>query len=282
MEAQNPIYVLAAVRLPSIVKFREGLSKDPKLKVTVVTSEEAARTALSDPTKRIDVFVVDNNLTDVYEWVKDLRQSQPRLLIILVDEEADFLMPGRADDVSTDPFKEDDLIKKIKRLAEERNLATLAADTLPAVRNFAKALRKATKVVGKQQAAVAAVKELGYDHVVFYATVPGDPPSLTLAAQLGTGQGQLPIRTDYSDIMGHVVQTGQSKIIGPGDKPNHILIEKGRFGAAVIVSVGVTLRFGVLAGFREQQGSIKQENILMLELISAQLAAALAKEQRAT
>src|SRR5436309_11392121 len=118
MESSN-IYVLAAVRLPSVARFRENLTKDAKLKATVVTSEQMAREILANPEKRTDVFVVDNGLGNVYELIKELRQTYPRLLILMVDEDADFGMPGRADDVSTEPFKDDDLIKKIKRLAEE-------------------------------------------------------------------------------------------------------------------------------------------------------------------
>ncbi len=282
MDSLNPIQVLVAVRLPSIARFRENLVKDPKLKVTVVTSEESARAILNDSSKQTDVFVVDNGLGGVFEWIKELRRTHPRLLILLVDEEADFGMPGRADDVSTEPFKEDDMIKKIKRMAEERSLATLRADSLPPVRSFAKALRKATKGSGKQQAAVDAVRDLGYDHVIFYAIAPGTPPELTLAAQVGPSAvtGIMPIRTDYSGILGWVAQNGQSKIIGQGDTPSHILVERGRYGAAVCVPVGLTLRFGVMIAFREQPGTVKQEDIVMLELVAAQLASALAKEQR--
>src|SRR5947209_6783275 len=216
MDASN-IFVLAAVRLPSVARYRENLSKDPKLKTTVVTSEPSAREILANPEKRTDVFVVDNGLGNVYELIKELRQTYPRLLILMVDEDADFGMPGRADDVSTEPFKDDDLIKKIKRLAEERRLETLRADALPPVRNFAKSLRKAGKGLGKQQAAVEAVRELGYDYVAFYAIAPTDPPSLSLAAQVGpnTITSQVPVRSDYSGLLGWVAQNGQSRIVGP-------------------------------------------------------------------
>jgi hypothetical protein len=282
METGNVINVLAAVRLPSVARFRENLSKDPKLKVTVVTSEPSAREVLSTPDKRTDVFVVDNGLGNVFELIKELRQTYPRLFIVLVDEEADFGMPGRADDVSTEPFHNDDLIRKIKRLAEERRLETLRADALPPVRTFAKSLAKASKGLGKQQAAVEAVKELGYDYVAFYSIAPSDPPALSLAAQVGPTAitGMMPQRTDYNGLLGWVAQNGQSRIVGPGDEPNHALIEKGRFGAAACVPVGSTMRFGVVLACREQPGSIKMENVLMLELVSAQLASALAKDQR--
>lgn len=282
MSTPNLINVLVAVRLPSIVRYRENLSKDPKLKVTVVTSEDNARNVLADPSKLVDVFVVDNNLGDVFNWIKQLRQTHPRLLILMVDEEADFAMPGRADDVSIEPFKEDDLLKKIKRLAEERNLETLRADSLPPVRNFAKTLRKASKGIGRQQAAVSAIKDLGYDHVVLYALSPGDPPGLSLVAQVGptNATSLMPVRTDYGGVLGWVVQSGKSKIVGPGEAVSHFLVEKGRYGEAVCVPLGTTLRFGVMIAFREPQNTIKQENIVMVELVCAQLAAAMAKEQR--
>jgi CheY-like chemotaxis protein len=281
IDASN-IYVLAAVRLPSVARYRENLSKDPKLKVTVVTSETSAREILANPDKRADVFVVDNGLGNVYELIKELRQTYPRLLILLVDEEADFGMPGRADDVSTEPFKDDELIKKIKRLAEERRLETLRADALPPVRNFAKSLRKAGKGLGKQQAAVEAVRELGYEYVAFYSIATTEPPSLLLAAQIGPNHitSMIPQRADYAGLLGWVAQNGQSRIVGPGDTPNYLLVENARYGAAACVPVGTTMRFGVLVACREQAGAITQQNVLMLELVSAQLASALAKEQR--
>jgi CheY-like chemotaxis protein len=258
-----PIYVLAAVRLPSVARYRESLGRDPKLKVTVVTNEANAREMLAQPTHQIDVFVVDHGLGKVFELIKDLRQHYPRLLILLVDEEADFGTPGRADDVSTTPFKDDELLRKIKRLAEERRLETLRADALPPVRSFAKTMQRAAKGGGRQQAAVEAVRELGYDYVAFYTLNATEPPSFTLTAQVGpddvTSLAQM--RAEMTGLIGWVSQNGTSRIVGPGDQFGHIL--------------------GVLLAFRDQAGSIKGENVLMLELISAQLASALAKEQRA-
>ena len=116
------IHLLVAIRLQSIARYRENLSTEPKFAVNIVTNFEKIHEALDDKTKRSDVLVVDNGLGDVHTLVKELRQSHPRLLIVLVDEEADFGMPGRADDVSTEPFKNDELIKVIKRLFEDRRL----------------------------------------------------------------------------------------------------------------------------------------------------------------
>lgn len=277
------IYVLAAVRLPAVVQYRENLSKDTQFKVTLVNSEAEARQVLADSQRHTDVFVVDNGLGGVFELIKELRQTYPRLLILLVDEEADFGMPGQADEVSVQPFENDDLLKRIKRLTEERRLETLRADALPPVRHVAKALRRAGPGQAKQQAAVEAIKELGYDYVAFYAIAPTMPPELTLGAQVGasTLSSTAPQKQDYeSTLVGWVAQNGQSRIVGPEDEPNHPFIKQQRCKSAVCVPVGVTLRFGVLLACREQANAVTQQNVLMLELVSAQLASALAKQGR--
>ena len=109
-----------------------------------------------------------------------------------------------------------------------------------------------------------------------------EPPSLVLSAQVGpnTITSMIPPRSDYTGLLGWVTQNGQSRIVGPGDSPNYLLVERKNYGAAVCVPVGSSMRFGVLIACREQPGSITQQNVLMLELVSAQLASALAKEQR--
>jgi hypothetical protein len=275
------IHVLAAVRLPATAQYRESLSKDSQLKLTLVNSEANAREILANSQKRTDVFVVDNGLGEVFELIKDLRQTYPRLLILLVDEEADFGMPGHADDVSVDPFQNDDLLKRIKRLTEERSLETLRADTLPPVRTFAKSLRRAGPGRSKQQTAVEAIKELGYDYVAFYSVTPTTPPEMTLGAQVGPNAitAIAPPKQDYDNsLVGWVGQNGQSRIVGPGDEPNHPFVKRQRFGAGACVPVGTTLRFGVILACRAQPNAITQQNVLMLELVCAQLANALAKQ----
>ncbi len=277
------IYVLAAIQVSSVARYRENLSKDPQLKLAVVTNQGEAREYLSDMAKRTDIFVIDNSLGDVFEFVKDLRQTYPRLLILLVDDEADFGMPGQADEVSVEPFKGDDLLKRIKRLSEERRLETLRADALPPVRNFAKSLRRAGPGQSKSQAAVEAIKELGYDYVSFYNITPTTPPEYTLSAQVGpnTVTTIAPQKQPYQDsLVGWVAENGQSRIIGPDDELNHPFVKQKRFGTGVCVPVGTSLRFGVIFACREQLNAITQQNVLMLELVSAQLASALAKQAR--
>ncbi|MBN1201488.1 MAG: GAF domain-containing protein [Anaerolineae bacterium] len=281
MAGKLQIYVLAAVQLEAVPRFRDNLSQDPQLKLTLVSSEAESREILADPQKRTDVFIVDNRLGNVYDLIKELRQTYPRLLILMVDEEADFSMPGQADEVSVDPFQENDLIRRIKRLTEERQLETLRADALPPVRTFAKSLRRASPGQGKQQAAVEAIKELGYDYVAFYSLMPTTPPELTLAAQVGPDAvtAIAPQKQHHQDsLTGWVSQNGQSRIVGADDEPNHPFVKRGRFGSGACVPVGTNLRFGVIFACREQPNAITQPNVLMLELVSAQLASALAKE----
>lgn len=283
MAESSVIHVLAATPLKSIVRYRENLAKDPLIKMTLVHSESEARASLADSQKRTDVFVVDNNLGNVFEMIRDLRHTYPRLLILLVDEEADFGMPGHADEVSVEPFKDDDLLKRIKRLTEERSLETLRADALPPVRTFAKSLRRTGPGQTKAQAAVEAIRELGYDYVAFYNIVPTTPPELKLSAQVGPqpAMASAPPQLEYEgSLIGWVAQNGQSRIVGPGDEPNHLFVKQQRFGAGVCVPVGMSLRFGVLFACREQPQSITQQNVMMLELVSAQLANALAKQAR--
>ncbi len=283
MAEVSQIHVLAAVRLQSMIEFREHLTLDPLLRLTLVTSETEARDILADSQHRTDVFVVDNNLGGVYEMIKELRQTYPRLLIVLVDQEADFGMPGHADEVSVAPFKDEDLLKRIKRLSEERSLETLRADALPPVREFAKSLRRAGPGQSKAQAAVEAIQELGYDYVAFYTMLPIAPPELKLSAQVGPEAltTAAPQRQDYHhSLIGWVSQNSQSRIVGPEDQLNHPFIKQQRLGSGVCVPVGTTLRFGVILACRQQPNAITQQNVMMLELVSAQLASAMAKQAR--
>lgn len=277
------ISVLVAVRLASSVRYRENLSQDPQFKLNVVSALKDVQEILADKSKTTDVLVVDAALGDTHELIKTMRQRYPRLLIIEVDEEADFSLPGQADDVSNNPLENDELLKKIKRLVEDRRLETLSADALPSVRSFAKALMRAKGGPAKAQAAVTAIHELGYDYVAFFKVTPTEPPVVSVAAQAGTRAvtSNAPTKLPYdSSVIGHVAETGQNCIVGPEDSPNHPFITRGRFGAGVCVAVGNNMRFGVVFAAKDVPGSIKQENLLMLELICAQLASALARESR--
>lgn len=282
MSVSGRIKLLVAVRPPSVGRFREQLEPEVRLAVTVVDSEAAAQAALSDELRAPDVLAVDRGLCDTNALLARLRRGPSRLMVIVLDEEADFATPGPADDVSTDPLHDDELVKKIMRLVEERSVATLRADALPGVRNFVKALRKATRPTTKQQAAVSAVKELGYDHVAYYAILPGEETSLSLTAQAGPDEmdGVLPQHEGEDGLPGWVARTGQSRIAYRGESPGHPLLDSGQYGAAICAPVGSAIRFGVMLAFRAAREDVAGDAIVMMELINAQLASALVRDQR--
>jgi hypothetical protein len=200
---------------------------------------------------------------------------------VLVDEEADFGIPGQADAISTAPFTGGDLARQIKRLIADRQLETIRSDSLPAVRNIAKRLRSAMGARGKQDAAVATCHEMGFDYVAYYHMQGSEPLSLALQSQSGPNaiQSIAPKTANADDLMGWVMQNGQSRIAGPEDSPNHPLVARGRLGTVVCVPVFFSAQqFGVIAACRDRPNSITQENVMMLELVGAQLGSALAKE----
>ncbi|MCC6800707.1 MAG: GAF domain-containing protein [Anaerolineae bacterium] len=276
------IHVLAAVTPAALSRYRQTLAPDPQIKLSLVTDERDIRVFLAQTRPRADLLVLDGALCDSYSLINELRQTYPRLLILLVDDGADFSTPGRADDVSIRPFEDGDLLRRIKRLAQERQLETLRADSLPPVRTVAQQLRRAGPGHGKQKAAVNAIAELGYDYVAYYALGPSAPPELALSAQAG-----LPQLTDAAPhtlpvegtVFGWVAESGQSRVVGAGESADHRFVERGWLAAGVCVPVGTSLRFGVLFAGRADAHPITEQHVKLLELIGAQLAHALAKQQ---
>ncbi len=274
--------VLVAVRREDASRFYKNLTTQTEFRVQMVFDLREAMATLSDPAQHVDVLVLDSQLGQVFAFINDLRLSFPRLFIVLVDEDADFGIPGQADEISTDPFTNQDLVRRIMRLMSDRQLETLRADSLPAVRQFAKELRQAPAgETGKHQAAVAACKHLGYDYVGLYRLEALEPIQLVLRAQDGAAelQAAAPAQAAADDIVAWVAHKGQSRIAGPDDSPGYALVARGLMGTVACVPVVFGgNRFGVLAACRQQPGSITQDNVLMLELVAAQLAAALSKE----
>lgn len=277
------VYVLAAIRPAAADRYQEELDRQKNLNLTIVRSKDETRAHLEDSDSRSDVLVIDNELGGVFDFVREVRQTYPRLLIVLVDEDADFSMPGRADDVSTEPFTNQDLVRRIQRLVQERQTETLRADALPPIRSVAKKLRQASGMVGKLDAAVNAIQEMGYDFVAYYRLIEAGAGDTRLTSSAGPQAitSIAPEKQKESTVIGWVAQNGQSRIVGPEDEPNYSLVQRGRLGAGACVPVGGATRHGVLLACREKPDSISQENVMLLELVSAQLAAALAKEMGA-
>lgn len=274
------VHILLAVRREQASQFYKNLSARKDFRLNLVSDARDALDFLADSEKQADVFVIDKDLEHAHDLIAELRHTYPRLLIILVDQEADFAMPGQADEVSTEPFTNDDLARRITRLMSDRRLETLRADAMPPVREFAKSLRKAAGEIGKAQAAVAACRDLGYEYVAYYRIMSTDPLEVTMRAQDGPAPATnaAPKQATASDIIGWVATTGQSRIAAPGDEVGHPLVAEGRLGAVACVPVGSTPRIGVLVAIRQEPGSISQQNVMMLELVSAQLAAVITKE----
>lgn len=276
------VQILVAVPREEASRYHKNLSGNKDFRLTIVSDRRDVLTKLADRDFHIDVLVLDHRLGGIYDLIGDVRHSYPRLFIILIDEEADIGLPGQADEFSNAPFEDNDLTKRITRLMSDRQLETLRADSLPAVREFAKRLRKASGEYGKQQAAVSACMDMDYQYVAFYRLESLNPPRLTLKAQDGPNalQSVAPKQASEDDLMGWVAQTGQSRTAGPDDDPTHPLVKRGRLGEVACVPVVFSgqQRYGVLVACREAPGTISQENVVMLELVSAQLAAMVSKE----
>ena len=274
------IDILVSVRADQTERYQEALSMIKDFRVRVIGTLADTMTELADNAKNTDVVVLDNTLPNAIDSIPVIRDKHPRVLIVLVDEDADFALPGQADEISTDPFTNGDLARRINRLLADRRLETLRADAMPPVRAFAKKLRNAVGELGKQEAAVSAVKELGYDYVAFYRVEKTDPLMITLKAQEGAIaiQAVAPKAATTTDLMGWVVANGQSKIAGMNDEITHPLVKRGRLGTVACVPVGTTNRYGVLAACRERPDAITMQEVLLIELIGAQLAAVVSKE----
>lgn len=278
------IHVLVMTHEQYAARYHEHFAREGQVALTLVTNGAAVRERLDDPNTQTDILVADcalNSAMDVYRLVNGLREQHPHLLIVLVDEEADFAMPGHADEVTVTPFEEGDLIKRIKRLAEERRLETLRTDVMPQVRAFARALRRTKTVQARQEAAVEAVLSMAYDYGAVYQADEFDPGRLTLAVQKGP-QAALDAAprevTDPDALVVWVSRNGRSHVFQAGDGSGHPFTTEGWFKEGACVPVGSTFRFGVLVAARVEPQRIGQHQLFMLELIGAQLANALTKQ----
>lgn len=276
------VNMLVTVRQDAADRYQFELARVNDAQVTVVSSRDETLDVLESSARQLDVFVVDNLLDDdVHDFIRQVRSHYPRLLIVLVDEDADFGMPGQADALSTAPFRDDDLMQQVRRMIADRRMETLRSDSLPAVRSINQTMKKAQGIEGKQAAAAQAMQDQGFDYAAFYALDAPDPVSLKMGAQVGprTITSIAPNSSSGDDLMGWVAANGMTRVAGPQDRPNHPLVARGRLGAVACVPVNAGDRlYGVLVGCMDRPDSITQDMVMMLELIAAQLAAALKKE----
>jgi hypothetical protein len=263
--------ILVTVRSKNAARYQQHLAAYPELRIRIARSLDQALDVLADRSHPVDLLVLDNSMSGVFELVADLRQTYPRLMIVLVDEDADFAMPGQADDISTDPFSDGDLARRISRLIADRHLETLRADSMSPLRDFAKKLRKAVGEREKLDAAISACRDLGCEYVAIYRLGSLEPLELTLQAQAGAP----PLKATSNGIVAWVAKTGQSRI---ATAPPNGMAPSGNLSAVACTSIGMTDRYGVLVVCRTAPHTITPQQLPMLEMLSAQLAAALAKE----
>src|SRR5690606_18501511 len=104
---QNLIDILAIIKPEDAQRYVENLGRHPDFNIERADDAQTVRAVLVNPNTHVDVLIIDNRLPDVHSLIGELRSGYPRMLIILVDEDADFGLPGQADDISTDPFEND-------------------------------------------------------------------------------------------------------------------------------------------------------------------------------
>lgn len=273
----SSIDLLIVVRREHAQRYFQNLSSVKEFRVRLVTDPAEARTIVTE--RHVDVIVLDNTLEGAFDLIQYFRKTKPSLLIISVDEEADFAIPGFADDITTTPFRNDDLSRRIQRLMSDRRLETVRSDSMPPVREVAQKLRRAAGEIGKLETILTTCRELNFDYAAIYRLESVEPLRVVLRAQDGLKplHPAAPKEASPGDMLSHVATTGQSRIAIQGDTISHPFVNRGRLGAAVCVSIGSTNRYGVLLAARERPGSINAQDMMMLELLGAQLSAVITR-----
>jgi hypothetical protein len=273
----SSIDLLIVVRREHAQRYFQNLSGIKEFRVRLVTNPAEARVMAEE--RHVDVIVLDNALDGAFDLIQHFRKSKPSLLIISVDEEADFAIPGFADDVTTTPFRENDLSRRIQRLMSDRRLETVRSDSMPPVREVAQKLRRASGEIGKLETILATCRELNFDYAAIYRQESLDPLRVVLRAQDGLKalHPAAPKEATPGDMLAHVATTGQSRIAKQGDTIAHPFVNRGRLATAACVPIGSTTRYGVLLAARERPDSITAQDMMMLELLGAQLSAVITR-----
>lgn len=248
--------------------------------LTFLHTLDDASARLTEPTAP-DMLVIDKSIDGAYDWLSALRVRMPRLLMMLIDEGADFAMPGAADDVTTAPFENDDLARRIQRLIGDRKMETLRADAMPPVRDLGQRMRKAGSESGIVQAAIGVVADLGYSDAAVFKLDESRGNALVLVTHQGAAdvRAALPSPVPAGHVLARSAQSGQLELLTAQKHESFGLVERGRLHAAAIIPVGLARRYGVLLAARDDAGDIPARDVLMLELIAAQLGSYLARSR---
>jgi hypothetical protein len=224
-----------------------------------------------------DLIVLDCETERAWERVTELRQRHRGLLILLVDDAADFAFPGLADDISTTPFEHDDLRRRIRRLLEERRMETLRADVMPPIREIGRRLRSVAGVDARAQVIVEVCLELGFTYAAVYRlNAQGETAALVCERGDGSIAATPAHHPGEDDAIAATALTGQSIPVSPAGSGKHPLVEGGSLQSGAAVAIGSATRFGVLFAGKASQ-NLSAQDILLLELIAAQAAALITK-----
>jgi hypothetical protein len=276
------IQLLVAVPREQAARYYTGLGASGQYDLTMTSNSREALDLLEDRSRYFDALVVDSTLADAGVLLDELFYRNPRQMVVLVDEtnESPLRSVIRPDRISDMPFADDDLERRIARLLSDSRLETVPANMVLPVRELARKLRSEDTPGDRYRVAVAACQGLGYSYTAFYSLERAEPALLRLAAQLGEGDMHLlvPLSAQAGEVIAQVAITGESVVLEADNAADYLPVAVGTLGSVAMVPAGRTACFGVLVAGREAPGAINAQNVAVLELVGAQLAAAIARE----
>lgn len=276
------IQLLVAVPREQAARYYTGLGASGQYALTMTSNSREALDLLEDRSRHFDALVLESTLAEAGGLLDELAYRHPRQMVVLVDEsnQSPLQAQVRPDRICTTPFADDDLERRIVRLLSDSRLETVPANTLLPVRELARKLRTEDAPGDRYRVAVDACQSLGYSYTAFYSLERAEPVLLRLAAQLGEGDMHLlvPLSAQAGEVIAQVAVTGESVVLDSANAADYLPVAVGTLGSAAMVPAGRANCFGVLVAGREAPDSINTQNVTVLELVAAQLAAAIARE----
>lgn len=276
------IQVLAAIPREQAARYYTSLSASGQYELTLTSDSRDTLDLLEDRGRHFDALVLDSRLAEVDSLLDDVQFNLPRMIVVLVDETGDSPLRERLrpDHVSSAPFLDDDLERRIARLLSDSQLETMPANTMLPVRELARKLRTEEEPGDRFRVAVEACRGLGYHYTAFYRVEQQEPPLLELAAQQGADgfSDLVPASADGQSVIARVAMTGECLILASGHPEGYAPLAEGVLSSVAMVPAGRAACFGVLIAARTEPNAINTENLGVLELVAAQLAAAIARE----
>lgn len=272
------IELLLAVPRECAGEYYANLSATGQFHLTLHADAGDALAALDDRSQHFDALVVDGGLEGAATLLEEARFGMPHLLTIVVA--GDDKPPLEAAHTCTAPFQDGELARQLVNLLSDRQLETLAANTVLPVRRLARHLRRQDDRLRRFQATVEACRSLGYLYSGFYETDEAEPAKFLLAAQSGPPEleSAAPDAAGENSRLAQIAARGACQVLGPDDAGAFPLLGDQRLGALACIPCGVAARFGMLLAGRKEADAIAPQHLAVLELIAAQLAAALARE----